>query len=75
MSPTLEQARAAKKRLRGELTTSLEVIAIGIEKLPAGFGLKVNLRRKPRDDEQMPLSYDGVPIRYEVIGVLRALAS
>ena len=74
MSTTLEAARAATKDLRSQLTASLGVVGIGIERLPDGFGLKVNLRRKPKDDGAMPLSHKGVPIRYEVVGTIRALA-
>ena len=74
MSSTLEAARAAKEDFRGQLPASLGVSGIGIERLPDGFGLKVNLRRKPKDDAAMPLSHNGVSIRYEVVGTIRALA-
>lgn len=74
MPTTLEAARAAKEDLRSQLTSSLDVVGIGIERLPEGFGLKVNLRRKPKDDGTLLLSHKGVPIRYEVVGTIRALA-
>ena len=74
MSQTLEAARAVKEELRDQLTASLEIAGIGIERLPDGFGLKVNLRRKPKVDAVTPLSHKGVPIRYEVVGTIRALA-
>ena len=74
MTQTLEAARAAKEDLRSLLASWQDVSGVGIEKLPDGFGLKVNLRRKPKDGETMPTSHNGIPIRYEVIGTIRALA-
>lgn len=67
----LESARAAKIDLRVKIAEITEVSGIGIERLPDGFGLKVNLRRKPTNLGELPKSCRGVPIRYEVIGSIR----
>ena len=71
---TLESARAAKISIRGRISEVSEISGIAIERLSDGFGLKVNLRRQPTTMDDLPKSYKGVPIRYEVVGVIRALS-
>lgn len=73
MSLTLESARVAKISLREKIADITEVSSIGIERLPNGFRLKVNLSRKLPNSIELPQSCRGVPIRYEVIGRVKAL--
>jgi hypothetical protein len=65
---TLEQARAAKARAE-EVFRDLPVVGIGITRVGAGYGLKVNLSRAA--DGKVPAEVDGVPVRHEVVGTIR----
>jgi len=69
---TLEQARAAKAKLRARLAGLPELRGIGIAFLPEGCGVKVMLERLP-DALVIPEEVDGVPVVVEIIDELTLL--
>lgn len=70
MSPaTLEQARAAKRKLADLLRACDDVRGIGIAVVEGGYGVKVNFAG-PRP-EGVPDDVDGVPVIVDVIGATR----
>ena len=64
--PSLEEARAAKRRA-AQILRALPLVGIGITRVGEGYGLKVNLSRSVSPD-QLPKDVDGVPIHSEVVG-------
>jgi hypothetical protein len=68
---TLEQARAAKQAARLAYAARAEVVGVGIIRVGAGYGVKINLRSAPRDVAQLPDEIEGVPVRFEVVGTIR----
>jgi hypothetical protein len=65
---TLEQACAAKPKAAA-LLAALPVVGVGITRVGAGYGLKVNLSESVAD--AVPEHVDGVPIKTEVVGAIR----
>ena len=65
-SCTLDQARAAKAKALTLFSALAPVIGVGLTRIGEGYGLKVNLERKPT--APLPADVDGVPIRVEVVG-------
>lgn len=63
---TLEQARAAKRKLSNMLDGLDELAGLGIAVLPTGYGVKVNLSR--RAARVIPSEIDGVTIVVDVVG-------
>ena len=70
MSVTLDQARAAKAKLVEELGSKAGIVGIGIGKDHASYCVKVSLQKENR--RGLPRAVDGVTIRYEVVGTVRA---
>lgn len=68
----LEQARAAKERLRMTLKGRSDVRGIGIARAADGYQLQVNLSRDSGSD--LPGAVDGVDVRVRVVGSIRASA-
>jgi len=68
----LEQARAAKVRLRRTLEGRSDVRGIGIARAADGYQLQVNMSRDPGSD--LPGAVDGVDVRVRVVGSIRASA-
>ena len=68
---TIDRARAAKARALELFSPAAEVVGVGITQVQDGYGLKVNLRTEPAPGVQLPQEVDGVPIRIEVVGVIR----
>ncbi len=66
---TLERARAAKRKLSKVLAPLAELRGLGIAILAKGYGVKVNLARRPA--YEIPEAIDDVPIIIEVIGEIR----
>ena len=66
----LEQARAAKERLRMTLKGRSDVRGIGIAPADDGYQLQVNMSRDPGSD--LPGAVDGVHVRVRVVGAIRA---
>jgi hypothetical protein len=67
MGRTLEEARIVKDKAK-ELFTSN--VGVGITRIADGYAVKVNLRHPIPDNESVPTSIDGVPIRFEIVGEL-----
>jgi hypothetical protein len=71
----LEQARAAKERLRTTLQGRSDVRGIGIARAADGYQLQVNMSRDPGTDHTgLPGAVDGVDVRVRVVGAIRASA-
>jgi hypothetical protein len=70
-SPTLDQARAAKSKALTMLQDASAVVGVGIVRRNGGYCVKVNVSHAPAAAEAVPASIDGVPVRVEVVGVLR----
>ena len=69
---SLERVRAAKKAAEVRLRKVPEVNGIGITRVGTNYGLKVNLSGPPRRASDLPAQINGVPIRIEVVGPIRA---
>lgn len=68
MTPTLDEARAAKSKALNLLRNAPAVVGVGIARLNGGYCVKVNVSQSQRG---MPTDIDGVPVRVEVVGTLR----
>ena len=68
----LDEARAAKERAKAIFAGKASVVGIGITRVGDGYGVKVNLDAPPATDAEFPETIDGVPIRIEVVGPIRA---
>ncbi|WP_154794474.1 hypothetical protein [Occultella kanbiaonis] len=67
----LAEARAAKERLAAEAGERDGVVGVGLERAPAGYGVRVNVRDE-QAAEQIPATVDGVAIRVVIVGDIRA---
>jgi hypothetical protein len=67
----LEQARAAKERIKAFFADRASVVSVGITRVNDGYGVKVNLCAPLDADADLPKTIDGVPIRVEVVGPVR----
>lgn len=70
----LEAARAAKpavERAFAALGDGVGVVGVGITRIGAGYGVKVNLSAAPRPDVVLPENVAGVPVRVEIVGQIR----
>jgi len=70
---TLEEARAAKRKAALRLAGVPQVSGIGVVRLRAGYGLKVNLAEKVAAGT-VPEAVDGVPLQVAVVGRIRRRA-
>ena len=66
----LQQARAAKTRLRTALSGHAGVQAVGLARVRDGYCLQVNVARA--EDDDIPGSIDGVPVRVRIVGAVHA---
>lgn len=64
----LEQARAAKARLRTELDGHHGIRGIGLVRVRQGYAVRVSL--ECADDDDLPPDVDGVPVRVAVVGAI-----
>ncbi|WP_273652701.1 hypothetical protein [Cellulomonas fimi] len=69
----LEQARAAKERLRADLAGRPDVRGIGITPDGDGYLLQVNVSSRGRSAE-VPRAVDGVAVKVRVVGAITASA-
>jgi endonuclease YncB( thermonuclease family) len=69
---SLTKVRAAQRKVIAQLAQVREVNGVGITRVGDGYGLKVNLAAQPKRQVQLPQEIDGVPIRVEVVGPIRA---
>jgi hypothetical protein len=65
---TLEEARAAKKRVREALADRPEVTGIGITRHGDGYAVKVDLAKPCA---AVPPEMGGVPVHAEIVGRVR----
>lgn len=65
---TLEQARAAKERVKEQWGHIPSLVGVGINQVHGGFGVKVNLSEPAPPGTSLPESIDGVPVLIEVVG-------
>ncbi len=68
---TLDDARAAKAKVHAAFGDDPSVVGVGITRIGAGYGVKLNLEAPPAPDANLPKDVDGVPIRVEVVGTIR----
>ena len=68
MGHTLEQARAAKDKAKQLFASN---VGVGVTRLGDGYAVKVNLRTPLPENESVPTSIDGVPVKFEVVGEIR----
>lgn len=73
MAPvTLEQAQAAKQTAIRRFETIGEVVGVGITRVAGQYAVKVNLSEPVKPGTVLPDEINGVPIRVEVTGTIRA---
>ena len=65
---TLDEARAAKEKVRAPLADRPEVTGIGITRHGAGYAVKVDLAKAC---DAVPPEVGGVPVRAEIVGRIR----
>jgi hypothetical protein len=70
-APTIDEARAAKAKAVELLKDLPAVVGVGIAKLGQGYGVKINVSQETGEAHSLPKSIDGVPVRVEVVGVIR----
>ncbi|WP_163541951.1 hypothetical protein [Occultella kanbiaonis] len=66
----LAEARAAKERLAAEAGERDGVVGVGLERVPAGYVVRVNVRDE-QAAEQIPATVDGVAVRVVIVGDIR----
>ena len=71
-SSTIEEARNAKARVLILLKGKRDLTGVGITRTGKGYAVKVNLSAAPSADLVIPPEVDGVPVRVEVTGVIKA---
>jgi hypothetical protein len=71
VSVSIEQARAAKALAKSALVGVPGIVGIGLTKLGDDYALKVNLLEPLPGDVHVPDQVAGVPVRVEVVGVIR----
>lgn len=69
---TLDRVRAAKKAALREFTKLGKVVGIGITRVRGEYAVKVNLSEPVQPGVELPTDIDGVPVRVEVTGPIRA---
>jgi hypothetical protein len=67
----LDQARAAKDRLRSQLAGRDGIRGVGIARSPDGYEVQVNLLQESAG-EHVPRQVDGVPVHTRVSGSIQA---
>ena len=71
MAADLEHARAVKAALAARLAGHAAVTGIGLARAGTGWAVKVDLVR-PAPELALPAEVDGVAVRSEVVGPIRA---
>jgi hypothetical protein len=73
MSASLDQARAAKQKVKELLADRAVINGVGISSVNERYAVKVNMTRPPTADDAIPTQVDGVPVNVEVVGNIRKL--
>ncbi len=63
---TLDDVRAVKAQAHALFSGLANVVGVGITRIGAGYGLKINLGEKCSSD--LPTHVGGVPVQVEVVG-------
>ncbi|HEX2078996.1 MAG TPA: hypothetical protein VHG08_14835 [Longimicrobium sp.] len=69
---TLDEARAAKPVVLQWFSRLGEVVGVGITRVRDDYAVKVNLREPVGPGIDVPSRIEGVPVRVEVTGTVRA---
>ena len=69
MDTTLEAARRAKEKAKALGAAAGEVIGVGLTRIGGSYAVKVNLRASVTNP--LPQEIDGVPVVYEVVGIIK----
>jgi hypothetical protein len=71
---TIEQARRVRDQVLARFGVRPEVVGVGIAPDAARrYVVKVNLAEELPPDDALPDEIDGVPLRAEIVGTIRAL--
>jgi hypothetical protein len=71
-SCTIEKARSAKARVAEMLRDEHGLTGVGITREGDSYAVKVNLDAAPGTGLEIPSEMDGVPIRVEITGRIKA---
>lgn len=69
---TLEQAQSAKKTALRRFERLGKVVGVGIGRVAGEYAVKVNLSEPPKPGTALPKEINGVAVRVEVTGSIRA---
>ncbi len=74
---TYSEAKGAQPKLAGEIRRLFGVspVAVGLQRVPGGWGFKVTIPREPSAGVDIPDHIGGIPVRFELRGVAMLLAS
>jgi hypothetical protein len=68
----LDKAQAAKRSALRRFQKLGKVTGVGITRVKGEYALKVNLSEPVEPGTKVPTDIDGVPVRVEVTGTIRA---
>ena len=68
----LDKAQAAKRSALRRFQKLGKVTGVGITRVKGKYALKVNLSEPVEPGTKVPTEIDGVPVRVEVTGTIRA---
>jgi hypothetical protein len=68
---TIDDARAAKKQAKKELSRVPGLVGVGLTRHAGGYAVKVNLQ-KALSDKDLPTQIGGVPVVFEIVGGIKA---
>lgn len=69
---TLEKAQAAKQAALRRFERIGKVVGVGITRVAGEYAIKVNLSEPVLPGTELPTEIDGVRVRVEVTGTIRA---
>jgi hypothetical protein len=69
---TLDRVRAAKETALRRFTKLGKVVGVGITRVRGEYAVKVNLSEPVQPGVELPTEIDGVPVRVEITGPIRA---
>ena len=73
MASTIEQLRQARNEFRLQHKDNDNINGVGISLGDSDNGaLKVNLIARPKDFDSLPNIFNGIPVRYDVVGIVKA---
>jgi hypothetical protein len=68
----LDKAKAAKRSAFRRFEKLGKVTGVGITRVNGEYALKVNLSEPVEPGTELPTDIDGVPVRVEITGTIRA---